>query len=306
MGRNFEKLIEHIINSDDASARKLFHSIVVNKSRRIYENLEMEGMPGQEEEDMEEGIGDIMDNVELDQTSDMMEDDDEDMAPESGMDDRDDMDDMSGGPEDEAEDEYMDDDMGGDDMGEERLENRVDDLESALDELKAEFEKLMSDEEGEEDEDMEDEAEDEDMEDEEAEDEEGEEDESEELEEGYEEDEDEEMEESFIREYTENVGTPYKGGKVASTSEEGSTNKKSTVAGPNKIGGGTYKNLVQGGEEKGRTAPSTKPMGVNDPKAAAKGAFKTQARKAVTKEQGGINKDSVFESRKSTKRTSKK
>ena len=88
MGRNFEKLIEHIINGDEAAARKLFHNVVVSKSRSIYENLEMEGMMhGEEDEEMEEGVGDIVDSVELDQTSDMMEADDEDMAPEMGDDD---------------------------------------------------------------------------------------------------------------------------------------------------------------------------------------------------------------------------
>ena len=84
MGRNFEKLIEHIINSDDAAARKLFHSIVVSKSRSIYENLEMEGMMhGEEDEEMEEGVGDIVDSVELDQTSDMMEEEGEDEMEEA-------------------------------------------------------------------------------------------------------------------------------------------------------------------------------------------------------------------------------
>ena len=279
MGRNFEKLIEHIINSDDAAARKLFHSIVVSKSRSIYENLEMEGMMhGEEDEEMEEGVGDIVDSVELDQTSDMMEADDEDMAPEMG--------------DDDMGDDDMDHDMK--DMGDdEDMETRVDDLESALDELKAEFEKLMSDEEGEEAEDEGEEAEDEG---EEAEDED---EEMEELEEGAEEDEeDEEVEEGLIREYTEKAPAPVK-------TEVTGTNTKSSVAGKNDMGG-TAKNLAQGGEEKGRTAPSAKPMGVNDPKAAGKVAFKSQAPKAVSKEQAGINKDSVFESRKSTKKSPKK
>ena len=277
MGRNFEKLIEHIINSDDAAARKLFHSIVVSKSRSIYENLEMEGMMhGEEDEEMEEGVGDIVDSVELDQTSDMMEADDEDMAPEMGDDDM-------------GDDDMGDDDMDHDmkDMGDdEDMETRVDDLESALDELKAEFEKLMSDEEGEEAED-EDEDEDEEAED-----------EGEEAEDEEAEDEDEEMEEGLIREYTEKAPAPVK-------TEVTGTNTKSSVAGKNDMGG-TAKNLAQGGEEKGRTAPSAKPMGVNDPKAAGKVAFKSQAPKAVSKEQAGINKDSVFESRKSTKKSPKK
>ena len=275
MSRNFEKLIEYIINSDETNARKLFHQIVVSKSRTIYESMEMEGMHPAEDEEMEEAIDGYIDEVEADEAqAGMMEDD---MEPEQ----TDDMADMGAG-----------DDMGGmdDDMadhedhgGEEDMEDRVVDLEDAIEELKAEFEKLMSDEEGEEAEDEEaEEAEDEEAEDEEAED----------------EDEDEEVEEGLIREYTEKAPAPVK-------TEVTGTNTKSSVAGKNDMGG-TAKNLAQGGEEKGRTAPSAKPMGVNDPKAAGKVAFKSQAPKAVSKEQAGINKDSVFESRKSTKKSPKK
>ena len=35
----YEKLIEYIINEQDDRARELFHQIVVEKSREIYENL---------------------------------------------------------------------------------------------------------------------------------------------------------------------------------------------------------------------------------------------------------------------------
>jgi hypothetical protein len=298
MSRNFEKLIEYIINSDETNARKLFHQIVVSKSRTIYESMEMEGMHPAEDEEMEEAVDGYIDEVEADEAqAGMMEDD---MEPEQ----TDDMADMGAG-----------DDMGGmdDDMadhedhgGEEDMEDRVVDLEDAIEELKAEFEKLMADE-GEEDEEG---AEDEEAEDEgeEAEDE-GEEDETEELEEGAEEDEDEdeedeEMEEGLIREYTEKVGDTYKGGKVAGTSEEGSTNKKSTVAGKNDMGG-TAKNLVQGGEEKGRTAPDAKPVSSHKfQNAKGGGTGKLSAGpKPTTKEESGINKDSVFESKKTAKAT---
>jgi hypothetical protein len=104
------------------------------------------------------------------------------------------------------------------------------------------------------------------------------------------EEEEEEVEEAFIREYTEKAPKPV-------TSEEGSGNKHSTVAKKNDMGG-TTANIVKGGTEKGRTAPSAKPMGVNDPKAAGKVAFKSQAPKPVSKEVAGTNKDSVLESRK--------
>lgn len=288
MGRNFEKLIEYIVNSDDASARKLFHQIVVSKSRSIYESLENEEKDEKDEEvnesmgegmhddsDMHEGMDDLMDEVDSDETG-MME---ADLEPEEEPMDM-------GGDMDMGDDMGMDDemDMGDDDMdmdmsgeGGEDLEVRVDDLESAIDELKAEFEKLMSDE-GDEDEDLE--AGDED--------EEAGEDEGEEA--GEEEGEEEELDEMFIREYTEKAPKPV-------TSEEGGVNKKSTVAGKNDMGG-TTANIVKGGDAKGRPAPSAKPMGVNDPKAAGKSAFKSQAPKPTTKETAGTNKDSVLESRK--------
>ena len=35
----FEQLIEYVINDDEAKARELFHDIVVEKSRTIYEEM---------------------------------------------------------------------------------------------------------------------------------------------------------------------------------------------------------------------------------------------------------------------------
>jgi hypothetical protein len=35
----YEQLIEHIINDEEGKARALFHEIVVEKSRDIYESL---------------------------------------------------------------------------------------------------------------------------------------------------------------------------------------------------------------------------------------------------------------------------
>jgi hypothetical protein len=45
----YEQLIEHIINDDEAAAKQLFHSIVVEKSRDIYESLMYEEMTGADE-----------------------------------------------------------------------------------------------------------------------------------------------------------------------------------------------------------------------------------------------------------------
>ena len=132
----YEQLIEHIINDDEAKARALFHDIVVEKSRDIYESL-------MDEDYSDDDIGGnqvqgLVDEISMDETDGIGEGDDEDngemdMEPEMGMDDMGDMDDMG---------------------GEQDLEQKVMDLETELEALKAEFEQLMGDEAGEEEGDM--------------------------------------------------------------------------------------------------------------------------------------------------------
>ena len=133
----YEQLIEYIINDEQDKAKALFHTIVVEKSRDIYENI-------MDEENYEEGVGGnqvhgLADEVMADEEG--MHEADDEMSDEMGM-----------------GDEMGGDDMGGDDMGmgdemggeEAPIEDRVMDLEAAMDELKAEFDALMSDEQGEE------------------------------------------------------------------------------------------------------------------------------------------------------------
>lgn len=149
----YEKLIEYIIAEQEDLARQLFHEIVVEKSRHIYESLseaddDMMGM------DRSSPVDDLMTDVEADENPnmDMGGDDEEDMDmgddEDMDMDDEEDMD-----MDDDEEDMDMSDDE--EDMGDEDLEDRVVDLESALDELKAEFDALMADKDGDDDEDME-------------------------------------------------------------------------------------------------------------------------------------------------------
>ena len=59
--QNFEKLLEYIVNGEQEKAEELFHALVVNKSREIYEGLFEEEMKDvdideakEEEEEMEE------------------------------------------------------------------------------------------------------------------------------------------------------------------------------------------------------------------------------------------------------------
>lgn len=284
----YEKLIEYIISEQDDLARELFHEIVVEKSRSIYENL-------MDETDMMGGspVEDLVDDVTADESEMYEADDEEDMdmgmdmggddgaEDDLGMGDDDGLEDF--GDEEGAEDEMgMDMDMGDEESevdSEDELEGRVDDLESALDELKAEFDKIMAGEESDE----------------------GEEDESKE-------DEGEEDEENLVREYVEKVGLPSnkaeghevgKGGSVA-------VNKQSIVAGKNDMGG-TTANLVKGGAESNPDGTSphkannygTKGQGQlkgagsyeNVPGANTKG-YKNRA-SAKKGEEGGVNKHSL-------------
>ena len=133
MSTKYEQLIEYIINDDEARARELFHQIVVEKSRDIYESLI-------DEQDLEEvggnPVGNMVDEISADETGMAEDEEDEDGISLDGDDDMDGMDDM----------DDMDgmDDMGDDMGGEGDMEDRVMDLEDALDELKAEFDALMA------------------------------------------------------------------------------------------------------------------------------------------------------------------
>lgn len=129
----YEKLIEHIINDDEAKARELFHQIVVEKSREIYESL-------MDEEYAQEDIHgtpveSLIDEISADETDGIGEGGDEDELE------------MDLGDEDGEE--GLDDMMTGDepDMGDEDdLKQKVMDLESELEALKAEL--MMGDQDG--------------------------------------------------------------------------------------------------------------------------------------------------------------
>ena len=242
----YEQLIEHIINDDEAKARALFHDIVVEKSRDIYESL-------MDEEYAEEDIGGnqvqgLVDEISMDETDGIGEGDDED-----------------DGELDMGDDEGAMDDMGDmDDMGgEQDLEQKVMDLEGELEALKAEFEALMGDEEGDEggmDMDMGGMGGMDDMGDDE-----GEEDEEEfrmmEAED-EEDDEEEEMTESrrpmqktavdLMREYVEKISAPsnteFTPVGTGAGGDKPAGNTKNPLAGKNDMGG-TSQNIAKGGNE---------------------------------------------------------
>ena len=257
----FEQLIEYVINDEEQKARELFHDIVVEKSRQIYEDLMAEEETVTEEstededekaekagrkvtkdieyddkrdrkekmaegEDIDEAMGgdaadDLIDDVEMEEESDI------------NMEDEDEEVEIDAEMDDEGDDHHAD--IG----GEEELEDRVMDLEDKLDELMAEFEALMGDD-GNGDMMPGDEGGD-----------------------AIEMDDTEEM-------MPEMGGMPMPMEEAVSlkaapkpvTSEEGSVNKKSTVAFNSGKAGmqGTPVDSDKGGEETGRPAPTAKDM----------------------------------------------
>ncbi len=222
---NYEQLVEFIINDETDKARELFHNIVVEKSRDIYESL----MDETEQEIGGNEVEDLAKDVELDEQG--LAEEEEFDSEESEMDfDQD-------GELDAHEEEHVSDD------------DRISDLETALDELKAEFDTLMAGEE-EEPEHAEmfghDEA--------------GEEEGDEELE--------DEMDDTMVREYVEKVASP----------TNTATKSKSPVAGKNDMGG-SAKNIAQGGEETGAAAEKAQAIksgNINVPGGKAGDAFTTK------------------------------
>ncbi len=274
-----EQMLEKLVNNDRAGADELFHEFVIEKSRGIYEKMletDLEDLEVDEakDEEVDEASNDEETNEASDEEVDESSDDEETNEATD-----EEVDEASDEEVDEATDEEVDenfgeitpeaDPMGGDaaddmmgdieadgeegedgDMGdEEEIEDRVVDLEDALDDLKAEFEKMMSgdsdDSEGDDD------AADMDIDDE------GDEDKEEAFDVAPElsvEDEAPAFEGTKtageqMREYVEKV-TP----KMGDTGTDGT---KSPVAGKNDMGGDAG-NIAQGGDEKGGKASAPK------------------------------------------------
>ena len=140
----FEQLIEYVINDEESKARELFHDIVVEKSREIYENL----MAEEAEEDLEEGVEDIEEGEEEDLEEAMGGDASDDLIDDVEAEEESDM--NMEGEEDMASDDMGNDDManmgdmGGDEGGSEPAsKDDILNLEDKLDQLMAEFEDLM-------------------------------------------------------------------------------------------------------------------------------------------------------------------
>lgn len=285
MNKSFEQLIEYVINDEQDKARELFHDIVVEKSRQIYEEMmdddtveeakheddDKDQVDEAEDEDIDEGMVDMgndmgseraavgegdaadqmIDDIEAEEQGMSEEEEDDDFADETGFDDAD-------GDEDHHAD------MGGN----EELEDRVVDLEDKLDELMAEFEELMGRDDGDMD-DMDDMDDMGDMDDEEI---------------------DVEMDDEETMMPMEEA-VSLKAAPKPVTSEEGSVNKKSTVAANSGAAGMAAKPVhMTGTEAKGRPDPTHKDL-ISDFQNKAGDSMKDQkaAPKPVTSQASGVN-----------------
>jgi hypothetical protein len=153
MTSKFEQLIEYVINDEEAKAKELFHDIVVEKSREIYENLmdeseELDEESTHDEDDKAEKAGrKVTKDIEYDDKKDRMDEEEEELDEMMGGDASDDLiDDVETeeqGISMEGEDEVEVDTEFDSEESDEGLEDRVVDLEDKLDELMAEFESLM-------------------------------------------------------------------------------------------------------------------------------------------------------------------
>jgi hypothetical protein len=179
----FQQMLEYLVNEDQAKAEELFHEIVVEKSRNIYENLlaeeedeveesDDEDVEESDDEDVEEGYYAEADHEDEEEDDDAenesmySENDDEEVdeaddedVDENYYDEADDDMEMGGDPEGDLSMDMGGDEEGGDDMdmdmdaGDEEggdTDDKIADLEAELADLKAEFEELMADEGGDE------------------------------------------------------------------------------------------------------------------------------------------------------------
>ena len=274
----FEQLIEYVINDEEQKARELFHDIVVEKSRQIYEDI----MSEEAEEDLDESAEEELDEgaeEELDE-GDMGGDASDDLIDEVEAEEESDMSMESAEEEGEEEGEEEEFEIGGEEEGgsEPATKDDIMDLEDKLDQLMAEFEDLMGDEGGE---DMGD-------------------GDGFGPEEGGDAIEMDDTEEMGMME-----GIDLKAAPKPVTSEEGSVNKKSTVAanaGAKGPIGSTVKPVhtgtsMGGHHDSAAYKNTTKELGVTPTQEAGKKAFKSAAPAPVKTQASGVNTKSVIPSK---------
>jgi uncharacterized small protein (DUF1192 family) len=247
MKNRFEQLIEYVINDEEQKARELFHQIVVEKSREIYESLMSEEDDAMGRMDRyDEALGgdqsdDLIADVEIDEEGLSEEDDSEDMDISVDMDDETDMD---------MGDEDSDMDMGDEDSDMDgEVEDRVEDLEDRIIDLEDEIDRLIAEFDGKNNDMMD-----------------------------TEEVIDDEMETEGMMKMPMEEAISLKAAPKPVTSEEGSVNKHSTVA-ANSGSRGAMAHPVKmtGDTAQGRPAPTTKDLIGRVQNTPAQGSVKQEA-----------------------------
>ena len=81
----FEQMIEYLISEDQAKAKEIFHQLVVEKSREIYENILAEEFSDEDEymKNDDEDSGEVGGDATDDFLNDIEADDEEDMDSDS-------------------------------------------------------------------------------------------------------------------------------------------------------------------------------------------------------------------------------
>ena len=277
MSEKFEKLLDLLVNEEKAKAEDLFHEIVVDKSREIYEELvsndaETETIKEKKDEEVDETkekeevdekkeevdekkeeVDEKKEDKEVDESKDKEVEETADEVEET----------IGGDATDDLIADITADQVGGEpvqadeDMTQDELEDKVMDLEDALDELKAEFAAMNGDDENGDDENGEPELD---------------------VEIDPEAEADPEAEIGFPAPEEEGIRRPFEGKKEIDdskksvdehlkeysqmvkadmTGDDDGGSKKSPVAGKNDMGG-TSANIAKGGEEKGGNVSAPK------------------------------------------------
>jgi hypothetical protein len=291
MNKQYEKLIQLIINEEHDKANKLFHKIVVEHSKKIYESMI----------DEEDKVGDLIDDVEADQEGmDSIEPTETEM--EDGSEDELDVEEEEDSDEEEIELDGDEEEEPASEEDVEEIEDRVIDLEDKIDELMAQFEEMMaaddeSDQESEDEtiegddtEETTDEVEDEDF------DVESEDESADEEIEGEDSEEDlDKQAEQLAEAYLRQVAAQHLDGS------DSSARKSPVASNSGKIGmAGKPVRLGQDGAETGRVAPTAEVM-YKSPKNAAGGSTGKleSAPRATNSQASGVNTKSIMsESRK--------
>jgi len=143
--KKLEKVLDLLLSEDSDRAAELLHQIIVEKARVIYENIV------EEEDDMEEDKDEVKEGEEV--GGEPNKDFTDEIASDEEEIDGDEQNDGEAGGEEGGEGAEFGADEDGDDeddeeggMGEGSTEERVEDLETQLAELRAEFDALMGEE----------------------------------------------------------------------------------------------------------------------------------------------------------------